>query len=98
MRASIIAKLQSSGVANNVVQSVVESMEEYVNENHASLREQVLSVVTSNNPSRSSVEEVFNNVHNPFTDLNTDAKYMNYFRDKCGVVKPLEVHLEVRYD
>lgn len=55
MRASIIAKLQSSGVANNVVQSVVESMEEYVNE-HTSLREQVLSVIPPNNPSRRSVE------------------------------------------
>lgn len=35
MCASIIAKLQGSGVANNVVLSVVESMEEYVSEVHA---------------------------------------------------------------
>lgn len=38
MCASIIAKLQGSGVANNVVLSVVESMEEYVKyEVHADL-------------------------------------------------------------
>lgn len=35
---SIIAKLQGSGVANNVVLYVVESMEEYVNEVHESLK------------------------------------------------------------
>jgi hypothetical protein len=56
MCASTIAKLQSSGVANNVVRSVVESTEDYVNELHTSLREQVLSVVPPNIPSRRSVE------------------------------------------
>ncbi len=39
MCASIIAKLQGSGVANSVVLSVVESMEEYVDEVHASLKD-----------------------------------------------------------
>ncbi|MGL5118496.1 MAG: hypothetical protein ACRC7H_04645, partial [Plesiomonas shigelloides] len=50
MCASIIAKLQGSGVTNNVVLSVVESMEENVNEVHASLKEQVLSAVPVDNP------------------------------------------------
>lgn len=45
MCAAIIAKLQGSGVANNVVLSVVESMEDYVSEVHANLKEQVLSAV-----------------------------------------------------
>lgn len=38
MCASIIAKLQGSGVANNVILSVVESMEEYVDEVHINLK------------------------------------------------------------
>lgn len=36
----IIAKLEGSGVANSVLSSVVESMEEYVSEVHENLKEQ----------------------------------------------------------
>lgn len=98
MCASIIAKLQGSGVANNVVLSVIESMEEYVNDAHANLKEQVLSAVPADNPSRSAVEEVFNSTFNPFADLNTNSKWTKYFSEKWGVVEPLEMHLGVRYD
>ena len=98
MCASIVAKLQGSGVANNVVLSVVESMEEYVNEVHANLKEQVLNAVPAENPSRNAVEEVFNNTFNPFCDLNTNSKWTKYFSEKWGVVEPLEIHLGVRYD
>ena len=98
MCASIVAKLQGSGVATNVVLSVVESMEEYVNEVHANLKEQVLNAVPAENPSRNAVEEVFNNTFNPFCDLNTNSKWTKYFSEKWGVVEPLEIHLGVRYD
>ncbi len=74
MCASIIAKLQGSGVANSVVLSVVESMEEYVDEVHASLKGQMLSAVPPDNPCRDAVEEVFSNTFNPFSDLNTNCK------------------------
>lgn len=90
--ASIIAKLQGSGVANNVVLSV-ESMEEYVNEVHANLKEQVLHALPAENPSRGAVEEVFNNTFNPFSDLNTHSKCTKYFSEKWGLVEPLEIHL-----
>ena len=98
MCASIIAKLQGSGVANNIVLSVVESMEEYVSEVHANLKEQVLSAVPTDNPSRSAVEDIFRNTFNPFSDLNTNSKWTKYFSEKWGVVEPLEIHLGVRYD
>ena len=98
MCASIIAKLQGSGVANSVILSVVESMEEYVDEVHTNLKEQVLSVVPPDNACRIAVEEVFKNVHNSFTDFNTDSKWRKYFSDKWGVVEPVEVHLGVRFD
>ena len=87
-----------SGVANNVVSSVVESMEEYVNEVHENLKEQVLSAVPDTNPSRSAVEDVFSKSYNPFTDLNTNSKWIKYFAEKWGVVEPVEIHLGVRYD
>lgn len=97
MCASIIAKLQGSGVANNVVLSYVESME-YVNEVHSSLKEQVLSAVPGEKPSRIAVEEVFSNTYNPFSDLNTNSKWTKYFSEKLGIVEPVEIHLGVRFE
>lgn len=98
MCASIIAKLQGSGVANNVVLSVVETMEEYVNEVHESLKEQILNAVPADNPSRNAVEDIFSNTFNPFRDLNTNSKWTKYFSEKWDLVEPVEIHLGVRYD
>lgn len=98
MCVAVIAKLQGSGVANNVILSVVESMEELVNEVHTTIKSQVLNVVPPENSSREAVENVFENLHNPFSDLNTDAKWRNYYSEKWGVVEPVEIHLGVRYD
>ncbi|XP_026061788.1 uncharacterized protein LOC113045572 isoform X2 [Carassius auratus] len=78
--------------------SVVESMEDFVNDFHTSLRENVLNVVPVDSTSRSSVEEVFNGFNNPFSDFNTDTKWRKYFSEKWGVVEPIEIHLGVRYD
>lgn len=97
MCASIIAKLQGSGVASNVVLSVVESMEEYVSEVHANLKEQVLSAVPTDNPSRSAVEDIFRNTFNPFSDLNTNSKWTKYFSEKWGVVEPHMIKKETNY-
>ncbi|XP_030606887.1 uncharacterized protein LOC115795207 [Archocentrus centrarchus] len=98
MCASVVAKLQGSGVSNNVVLSVVESMEDYVNELHKKLKEQVMSAVPSDSPCRNAVEEVFSNVFNPFSELNTNSKWTKYFTEKWGVVEPVEINLGVRYD
>lgn len=64
MRASIMAKLQGSGVDDNVVSSVVESMEKEMSMKFMQIpmNEEVLSAVPADNlPSRSAVEEAFNN-------------------------------------
>lgn len=98
MCASIIAKLQANGVANNLILSVIESMEDFVNDFHTNLRESILNVVPVGSTTRSSVEEVFNNFHNSFSDFNTDTKWRKYFSKKWGVVEPTEIHLGVRYD
>lgn len=55
-------------------------------------------MVPEGNPSRMEVENVFMNLKNPFSDLNTDSKWKKYFCAKWGVVQPLEVHLGVRYE
>ncbi|XDV29615.1 hypothetical protein PO909_032707 [Leuciscus waleckii] len=78
--------------------SVVESMEDFVTDFHTSLRENILNVVPVDSTSRSSVEDVFNSFHNPFSDFNTDTKWRKYFSEKWGVVEPTEIHLGVRYD
>ncbi len=74
MCASVIAKLQGSGVSNNVILSVVESMEECLNEVHTSFKNQILNVVPECNPSRMPVENVLADLKNPFSDLNTNSK------------------------
>lgn len=98
MCASVVAKLQGSGVSNNVVLSVVESMGDYVNELHKKLKEQVMSAVPSDSPCRNAAEEVFSNIFNPFSELNTNSKWTKYLTEKWGVVEPVEINLGVRYD
>ncbi|XP_048100920.1 uncharacterized protein LOC125295613 [Alosa alosa] len=98
MCASVVAKLQGSGVSTNVILSVVESMEECLNDIHTSIKHQILKVVPECNPSRRAVEDVLTNLQNPFSELNTDSKWKKYFYTKWGVVQPVEVHLGVRYD
>lgn len=83
---------------NNTILSVVESMEECLNDVHTSIRSQILNVLPEGNPSRPAVENVFMNLKNPFSDLNTNSKWKQYFSAKRGVVQPLEVHLGVRDD
>lgn len=64
MCASIIENLQGSGVADNVVSSVVESMEKEMSMKFMQIpmNKEVLSAVPADNlPSRSAVEKVFNN-------------------------------------
>ncbi|XP_056315761.1 uncharacterized protein LOC130230656 isoform X1 [Danio aesculapii] len=98
MCASVIAKLQANGVANNLILSVIESMKDFVDDFHTNLRENVLHVVPVDSTTRSSVEEVFNYFHNPFSDFNPDTKWRKYFSKKWGVAEPTEIHLGVRYD
>ncbi len=50
------------------------------------------------NPCRDAVEEVFSNTFNPFSDLNKNCKMNKHFYVKWGIVKPVEIHLGVRFD
>lgn len=98
MCACIIAKLLGSGVPNTVVLSTIENLEEFVEDLHSNIKNQVLNLLPGNNPSRPAIEELFKNLDNPFSQLNSDTKWKNYFREKWGVVDPVELRLGVRYD
>ncbi|KAK6484891.1 hypothetical protein HHUSO_G12766 [Huso huso] len=98
MCASILAKLLGSGVPNTVVLSMVKNLEEYVSDLQSNLKDQVMSLVPSDNPSRSSLEDMFENIKNHFSNLNSDSKFKKYFSKKWGVVQPIELCLGVRFD
>lgn len=96
--ASIVAKLQCSGVANSLVSSVVSDLEDLTTEMHTQTRQDVISVIPPNNPVRSAVEESLAHFESPFSMFNTETKRTNYFNDKWGVVEPVEIVLGMRYD
>lgn len=96
--ASIVAKLQCSGVANSLVALVVSELEELTTELHNQTRQDVMSVIPLNKPDRSAVENSMDKFENPFTLFNTETKRASYFTDKWGVVDPVEIMLGMRYD
>lgn len=98
MCASIISKLIASNVPNTVVSSTIESLEDFIDDLKCNLKEKVLNIVPQNNPSRESLENVFESFDNPFSALNTDNKLKRYFYRKWGIVQPVEVPLGIRYD
>ena len=54
--------------------------------------------LTPSRQSRLAIEELFKSMDNPFSQLNSDGKWKNYFREKWGIVQPVELRLGVRYD
>ena len=80
--ASIVAKLQCSGVANSLVSSVVSDLEDLTTEMHTQTRQDVISVIPPNNPVRSAFEESLAHFESPFSMFNTETKRTNYFNDK----------------
>lgn len=98
MCASLIAKLQSSGVATNVIKTVVENMEELVEELHSNVKEDVVKLLPNVEDMRTKFDDYFDSLENPFSKLNTETKWNKHFKEKWGLVEPVEVALGVRYD
>lgn len=98
MCASIIARLLGSGVPNTVVLSTVQNLEEFVGDWQSNIQEQLLTLLPNDSPSRSAIADLFKNLDNPFSHLNSESKCKKYFRDKWEMVQPVELHLGVRYD
>lgn len=96
--ASIIGKLQSSGMPNNAVSTIVNDLEEFTNELQSQIKQEVLSVVPEDNAIRGILEQSLEKFDNPFSDLNTETKRTKYLNTKWGVVEPQEIMLGVRFD
>lgn len=98
MYASLIAKLQGCGVATNVIKTVVENMEELVEELHSNVKEDVVKLLPNDEDLRTKFDNYFDSLENPFSKLNTVTKWKKHFSEKWGIVAPVEVALGVRYD
>nr|XP_021333504.1 uncharacterized protein LOC108179166 isoform X1 [Danio rerio]XP_021333505.1 uncharacterized protein LOC108179166 isoform X2 [Danio rerio] len=99
MCASIVARLQNSGVATSVVTSVISDMEELVHEIHSDIKSKVMNLLPAKDfATPSQVDDCFSSLNNPFTNLNTEHKWKKYFKDKWAVVDPTEIKLGVRFD
>ena len=96
--ATIIAKLQGSGIANSVVSSVVGDLEELASGLHSQVKQQVLSAVPKDNPVRAKLEKDLQTFENPFINFSTESKRLKYFNKKWGVVEPVERVLGIRFD
>ena len=98
MCASIVAKLQGSGISNSLVSSLVGDLEELTSELRSEAKQAVISALPTPDPNIPVINECFEKFENPFTDLNTEWKRNKYFNQKWGVVEPREMTLGVRYD
>lgn len=99
MCASIIARLQSSGVTTSVVTYVVADLEELVYEMHSNIKSDVMNLLPADDfATTSKMEDCFNNLDNPLTHLSSEHKWKKYFKEKWAVVDPIEIKLGVKYD
>ncbi|XP_030252888.1 uncharacterized protein LOC115569102 isoform X1 [Sparus aurata] len=98
MCASLIANLQSCGVATNVITTVVENVEELVEELHSNVKDNVVKLLPNVEDIRTKVDDYFESLENPFSKLNTETKWKKHFSEKWGLVELVEVALGVRYD
>jgi len=100
MCCSVVAQLQSSGVAESTIQSMVGSMEELVNNIHSQTRDSVLNCTSEMQGTdfEKKLDSCFEQLQNPFSVLNTRAKRQKYFKEKWEIVEPVEYVLGVRFD
>ncbi|CAI5662779.1 unnamed protein product [Oreochromis niloticus] len=94
----IIGKLNGSGLANSFVSSLVCDLEDFADGLHCEFKHKVLNVVPTENPVRSPVEKCLETFDNPVEKFDTEAKRKSYFREKWGIVDPVEKTLGIRYD
>jgi hypothetical protein len=81
MCGSVVAQLQSSGVAEITVQAMVGSMEELVNDIHRQARDAFLNCTASEiqgTDFEKKVESCLGQLPNPFAVLNTGAKRQKF--------------------
>ncbi|XP_022043364.1 uncharacterized protein LOC110946095 [Acanthochromis polyacanthus] len=98
MCASLTAKLQGCGVATTVIKTVVENMEELVEELHSNVKEDVVKLLPNDEDMRRNFDSYFESLDDPFSELKSETKWKKIFCEKWGTVEPVEIALGVRYD
>lgn len=100
--ATTVAELKEAGVAETVINSLVTSMEEIVDDVYNQAKESVKKCLSLQEPNKSEVEckidECFEKMENPFCVLNSESKRTKYFKMKWGSVDPVEYVLGTRFD
>lgn len=81
MCASLIAKLQSCGVATNVIKNVVENMEELVEELHSNVKDDIVKLLPNDEDIRTKFDDYFLSLENPFSNLNRDKMEKTFQRE-----------------
>ncbi|XP_038569888.1 uncharacterized protein LOC119899416 [Micropterus salmoides] len=74
-------------------------MEEMVSEIHSQAQDAALLCLPSqDNATKRKLEHSFQNLENPFTLLNSEAKRKRLFMEKWGIIEPSEIVLGTRFD
>ena len=96
---SAVAQLQSAGVAQSVIDTFVNTMEEAVHEIQAQVMDTAFECLTSQNPETDSkLRQSFEGIENPFSSLNSVSKRSKYFKQKWDIVDPVEKILGSRFE
>lgn len=99
--AAVISDLKAAGVGQSVVNPVVNSMEEIVQDIQQHAKETVIKHVFSNERETEmckKVEACFDELENPFSVLNSEYKRSKYLSDKWETVEPVECVIGSRFD
>ena len=100
--AATVAELKVAGVGETIINSLVTSMEEIVDDIHNQAKESVKQCLSLQEPIKSEVEckidQCFEKIENPFGVLNSETKRNKFFTEKWGKVDPVECVLGTRFD
>ncbi|XP_041825358.1 uncharacterized protein LOC121629700 [Melanotaenia boesemani] len=99
--AAVISDLKAAGVGHSVVNSVVISMEEIVQDIQQHAKETVIKHVFNDERETEmckKVEACFEELENPFTILNSEYKWSKFFFGKFETVEPVECVIGSRLD
>ncbi|XP_035994789.1 uncharacterized protein LOC118563679 [Fundulus heteroclitus] len=97
--ASAVAQLKAAGLSQSSVNSFVSSMEEVCFEIHGQAKDAALQSLSPQDIEiKNKIEQSFQKLENPFTSLNSETKRNKHFKEKWGMVEPVEKVLGTRFD
>jgi len=97
--ASAVTQLKVARLSNSAINGFVSSMEEMVTEIHSQAQDAALHCLPSQDTTtKRKLEHSFQNLENPFTLLNSEAKRKKLCMEKWGIIEPSEIVLGTRFD